>query len=216
MESEVLRDSVREGIIGLILDGKLKPGDRIKEISLSRALNVSRTPLREALISLERSRLLRSAPNIGFTVREMSVEEAEELYPLLVLLETHAMLLAFPLIQTQIKELERLNETLYRNRKSPGKASLADREFHRRLTELCRNDTLLQMIGELRLRISCYEHCYMAKGELLERSYEQHKGIIQALKEKNEEEAKRALAENWLYATQFLIAELAQEELRAR
>ena len=72
------------------------------------------------------------------------------------------------------------------------------------------------MIGELRLRISCYEHCYMAKGELLERSYEQHKGIIQALKEKNEEEAKRALAENWLYATQFLIAELAQEELRAR
>ena len=184
MESEVLRDSVREGIIGLILDGKLKPGERIKEISLSRALNVSRTPLREALISLERSRLLRSAPNIGFTVREMSVEEAEELYPLLVLLETHAMLLAFPLIQTQIKELERLNETLYRNRKSPGKASLADREFHRRLTELCRNDTLLQMIGELRLRISCYEHCYMAKGELLERSYEQHKGIIQALKEK--------------------------------
>ena len=94
MESEVLRDSVREGIIGLILDGKLKPGERIKEISLSRALNVSRTPLREALISLERSRLLRSAPNIGFTVREMSVEEAEELYPLLVLLETHAMLLA--------------------------------------------------------------------------------------------------------------------------
>ena len=83
-----------------------------------------------------------------------------------------------------------INETLYRKRKSPHEASLADREFHRRLTELCRNKTLLRMIAELRLRISCYEHCYMAKSEQLEHSYKHHQNIITSLRDRNEDATK--------------------------
>jgi DNA-binding GntR family transcriptional regulator len=210
MESEILRDSVREKIIELVLAGKLKPGERIKELSISHIIKVSRTPLREALISLERAGLVRSEPNIGFTIKEVSVNEVEELYPLLILLESHALLLAFPLVQTQIKDLERINETLYLKRKSPKEASLADREFHGRLTELCRNETLLRMISELRLRISCYQHCYMVKSEQLERSFEQHQDIITALKGKDVDGAKKALSANWEYGKIFLIAKLTQ------
>lgn len=210
MESEVLRGSIREMIIDLILEGKLKPGERIKELSLSRLLNVSRTPLREALISLEKLRLVVSKPNIGFTVKEVSVKEIEELYPLLVLLEKYALMQAFPLVRTQVAALEAINEKMYHNRKSPNKASLADCEFHQKLIELCKNETLLQMIAELRLRISCYEHCYMAKIEQLEYSYEQHKQIIKALKEDDKETAKRVLTANWEHGMGILIAELMQ------
>jgi DNA-binding GntR family transcriptional regulator len=78
-----------------------------------------------------------------------------------------------------------INETLYPKRKVPHEASLADCEFHRGLTELCRNEPLLRMIAELRLRISCYEHSYMAKSEQLERSYEHHQDIITALRGEN-------------------------------
>lgn len=216
MESEILRDSIREKIIALLLTGELKPGERIKELALSRTLEVSRTPLREALISLERTGLVRSEPNVGFTIKELSVKEAEELYPLIVLLENHALLLAFPLVQTQIQVLEMTNETLYRKRKLPGEASLADREFHHRLTELCGNDTLLQMIAELRLRISCYEHHYMAKSEQLECSYRQHKDIINALREGNKDAAQCALSVNWEYGMRFLVTELSHKELRKR
>jgi len=214
MESEILRDSIREKIIALLLSGELKPGERIKELALSRTLEVSRTPLREALISLERTGLVRSEPNVGFTIKELSVKEAEELYPLIVLLENHALNLAFPLVQTQIQELEMVNETLYRMRKLPGEASLADREFHRRLTELCGNETLLQMIAELRLRISCYEHHYMAKNEQIECSYGQHKDIINALREGNKDIAQRALSANWEYGKRILVTELSFKELR--
>lgn len=213
MRPEVLSDLVREKIIALLLSGGLKPGDRIKELALSRALKVSRTPLREALISLERAGLVRSEPNVGFTVKEISVKEVEELYPLIVLLENHAMLLAFPLVQTQVKQLEMINETLYRKRKSSGGAASADCEFHRRLTELCRNETLLKMISELRLRISCYEHLYMARAEQLEHSYRQHKDIIAALEKGDERAAKRALTVNWEYGMRCLMAELAREDL---
>lgn len=211
MESEVLRDSIREKIIELVLAGKLKSGERIKELSLSNLLKVSRTPLREALISLERSGLVRSEPNVGFTVKEVSFKEVEELYPLIILLENHAMTLAFPLLQTQIKALEAINESMYLRRKSPSEASLADREFHRRLTELCKNETLLQIITELRLRISCYEHCYMAKNEQIEHSYKQHKNIINALKVNDIDAAKNALSGNWEYGIRILSVELIQQ-----
>lgn len=212
MDSEILRDFVREKIIGLVLAGKLKPGERIKELALSRILKVSRTPLREALFSLERSGVVRSEPNIGFTLKELSVKEIEELYPLIALLENYALHLAFPLVRMQIKELEVINEEFYRKHKSPGEASLADCQFHRRLTELCRNEALLQMIAELRLRISCYEHRYMAKSEQIKISYEQHKDILAALREGNEDAAENALKINWEYGARLLVTELTQEE----
>jgi len=50
MASEVLKNTIREKITELILSGKFKPGERIREHALSRQLQVSRTPLREALI----------------------------------------------------------------------------------------------------------------------------------------------------------------------
>jgi DNA-binding GntR family transcriptional regulator len=212
MGSDVLKNTIREKIIELILSGKFKPGERIKEHTLSRQLQVSRTPLREALISLEQSKLVRSEPNVGFTVQEMSVEEIEELYPLLNLLENYALELAFPLLQMQIPELESMNESFYLKRHSPYEASLADCEFHRKLIELCKNETLLQMLAELRLRISCYEHCYMAKLEQLEQSYKQHQNIISAIREGNKDVAKLALSMNWEYGRKILLTELLQNK----
>jgi DNA-binding GntR family transcriptional regulator len=211
MEAEILRDIIRKKIIDLILAGKLKPGGRIKEVALSKLLKVSRTPLREALIALEKIGLISFEPNIGFTLKELSVQEAEELYPLIALLESHALCLSFSLVVTQARHLELINETFYRKRKSPKEASIADREFHHCLTQLCRNSILLQMIDELRLRISCYEHRYMEKVEQIEHSYEQHKDIIKAIKEENFDEAKKALLKNWEFGARFLVTELIKE-----
>lgn len=210
----VLKNTIREKIIELILSGEFKPGQRIREHALSTLLQVSRTPLREALISLEQSKLVRSEPNIGFTVQEISVEEIEELYPLLNLLESYALELAFPLLQMQIPELESLNESFYLKRHSTYEASLADCDFHRKLIELCNNETLLKMLEELRLRINRYEHCYMAKLEQLELSYKQHKAIIKAIKEGNKESAKLALSLNWEYGRKILLTEVLQNAKR--
>lgn len=212
MTSEVLKNTIREKIIELILSGKFKPGERIIEHTLSRQLQVSRTPLREALISLEQSKLVRAEPNIGFTVQEMSVAEIEELYPLINLLESYALELAFPLLQMQVLELESINESFYLKRYSPHEASRADCEFHCKLIELCQNETLLKILAELRLRISCYERYYMAKIKQLEQSYKQHQNIIKELKDGNRNAAKRALSMNWGYGRKILLTELLESE----
>jgi DNA-binding GntR family transcriptional regulator len=76
------------------------------------------------------------------TVQEMSVEEIEELYPLLNLLESYALELAFPLLQIQIPELESMNEAFYLKRYSPYEATFADCEFHHKLIELCKKQII--------------------------------------------------------------------------
>lgn len=210
----LLKNSIRESIVELILSGQLKPGERIKEQALSQLLNVSRTPLREALIALERLRLVQSEPNVGFRVKKMSLAEVEELYPLISLLETYALTQTFSLLETQIKDLVAMNEAFFRKRRLPQEATHADREFHHALTGFCKNETLLQLIADLRLRISCYEHQYMLKNEHVERSYNQHKSIIDAIREGNVNQAKKALAANWESGAQVIIAELSNLKKR--
>jgi GntR family transcriptional regulator, rspAB operon transcriptional repressor len=60
-----LREQVVEQVKTAIIEGQLKPGDHMVEASLTKQLGVSRTPLREALILLEREGLVESFPNRG-------------------------------------------------------------------------------------------------------------------------------------------------------
>ncbi|MCE2982723.1 MAG: GntR family transcriptional regulator [Parachlamydia sp.] len=209
MDNENLREIARKGVMNLILEGQIKPGERLKESALSAALQVSRTPLREALIALESAGIVLSKPNIGFTLKPMSIQEAEELYALMPLLEIHALTLAFPFVIARISELEAINKQFIKQKNHPKEASLADRDFHCCLIALCRSPLTLQMIEELRLRISCYEHHYMAKSELIEISYAHHQSMIQAIIANNLKSAKEILFENWDYGKRYLIAELS-------
>lgn len=58
----------------LIVEFKLKPGDRLNEVQLSRSLGVSRTPIREALNRLASEGFVSLKPNRGFFVRSLSIE----------------------------------------------------------------------------------------------------------------------------------------------
>src|SRR2546423_2195485 len=80
---EPLRASVYRRVVRLMTDGELEPGQTLTEAGLSKALGVSRTPVREALLQLEAEGVLESTPARGFTVRHLSSTEATELFPIL-------------------------------------------------------------------------------------------------------------------------------------
>ena len=77
-----------------LLDGALPPGSRINEVSLSRELAVSRTPLRAALQMLAGEGLLTYRPNRGFTVRAFPLSEIVDAYEMRALAEGLAARLA--------------------------------------------------------------------------------------------------------------------------
>lgn len=85
--SERLVEIVRE----MILSGAISSDEPIRQDSLAAQLNVSKIPLREALVRLEQDGLVRSQANRGYVVRMLSAEEAEEVYALRLKLEPDAV-----------------------------------------------------------------------------------------------------------------------------
>ncbi len=76
-----LREQIREHIVEGIVSGRWKPGERIVERRIAIELEVSQTPVREALRELEALRLIESAPNKGVRVRNLTAADLEEIYP---------------------------------------------------------------------------------------------------------------------------------------
>lgn len=85
-----LREQVAEQIRTAIIEGRLKPNDHIVEAALTQQLGVSRTPVREALILLEREALIVSHPNRGAFVRAFQEEDVAALFSMRTTLENFA------------------------------------------------------------------------------------------------------------------------------
>jgi len=84
--SAAATELIREAIV----DGRLPPGQRLKEEELARELGISRTPVREALLMLQAEGLVDAAPNRGAVVRSHDADDLEDLYQLRALLEGYA------------------------------------------------------------------------------------------------------------------------------
>lgn len=87
LQSSSLPMLVQEEIERLIMTGELPVGSRINESDMAARFHTSRGPVREALRSLEEAGLLRTEKNRGMFVREISFEEADEIYELREALE---------------------------------------------------------------------------------------------------------------------------------
>src|SRR3954468_16038085 len=90
VRSTSLGKLVRDDVLGMILRGEIKPGERINEPDVAGRLNVSRVPVREALRSLESSGLVEARKHAGVFVRKLGAEEVRGLYELRALLDGFA------------------------------------------------------------------------------------------------------------------------------
>jgi DNA-binding GntR family transcriptional regulator len=87
----VLRYSTEEKIRAAILQGVLKPGERIIESKISEQLGISRTPIREVLSALEQEGLVTSQPRRGYFVVDFNEKDILEIYSFRILLEKNAI-----------------------------------------------------------------------------------------------------------------------------
>lgn len=93
-----LKDHVYNYISDKINEGELKPDEKINEKVIMADLNISRTPVREALIQLATEGYLENIPRKGFIVKPVDTEKSKELYALLGVLDAFAAELAFDFI----------------------------------------------------------------------------------------------------------------------
>jgi DNA-binding GntR family transcriptional regulator len=202
-----LRDDIRLGLVDLIVTGKLKGGEKLNELALSKLLKASRTPLREALLHLEREGLVRSDQRRGFTVEPLSSREVRETYPLLAELECFAVRSTASLIPAILPKLEKINAEFARAA-TPKRALVLDAAWHDALTSRSRNERLAAIVERLRRAIERYEHFYMADKSLISVSVKQHRGIIDAFKRGELDRAIEAIRENYAFGMQVLLNQM--------
>lgn len=134
--SRELQDIVYQRIRSAILDGQLRPGERLVEDSLAATLNVSRAPVRDALKALEHDGLVTPVGRRGKAVVQLSVEDAWEVYTLRSELEAMAVSLVISRESDVLKRrLAEIVGDMANAAKSKDTSSLSalDVEFHRTL-----------------------------------------------------------------------------------
>lgn len=132
-----------------IMDGRLAPGQRLKEEELARELGISRTPVREALLILQTDGLVEASPNRGATVRSYDLDDLGDLYMLRAALEGVAARLAAE--RATPRELAKLRRSCDRFDAVAGEGSLNDlvREnlvFHDAILDIAGNDRIAQLV----------------------------------------------------------------------
>ncbi len=100
-----LREDIQKEILGRIVDGRLAAGSRINETHLAEDLGLSRTPLREAMLTLGAAGFLKSDMGRGFAVPPLDPAEMRHIQEILSALQPHALALVLPLASDQLLEL---------------------------------------------------------------------------------------------------------------
>lgn len=130
---KTLREEVVILIRKRILNREIKPGERIKELELSKELNISRGPVREALRQIEQEGLVEYSPNRGCTVKTISPSTMREIYLLRSTLEILAVKIYLgnmkPSSIEKLKELVNKMERLAEENELSGIVEV-DEEFH--------------------------------------------------------------------------------------
>ncbi len=147
---DLVLTSMREAI----LTAALLPGTRLRQEKLAKLFGTSRIPMREALRALEYEGLVRSMPRRGFTVTELDADDIEDVYDVWILLESHAVRLAVPLITDEdLEALEELYGVMVAA--SSGDEQLAARErVYGRLYAITGRPRLVGLISRLRQEIA--------------------------------------------------------------
>lgn len=203
-----LRDQVRDYLLSQMITGKLETGKTINLAALSRDLNISVTPIREALTQLQQSHIIKAVPNRGFIIAELDVEEAEDLYGLVANLEV----LAIENSEFNKEDIERLRkqQDVFENAEDAVSRIQADLEFHRLLTKNYNNQLALQILNDLKTRIFFYERAFTNDDFFYNKSDNQHEAIISALADDNVPTASLLLKMNWMLILNYIQKKLTE------
>lgn len=185
-----LRDVVFKTLREAILRGDLKPGERLMELQLAAKLGVSRTPIREAIRRLQQEGLAVTIPRRGAEVAAMTEKDMEDVLQVREALEILAVQLASEKItKEQIAELEERLKAFEQAVETAEVKQIAqsDIDFHDLIYTAAENPRLVVLLNNLREQIYRYRVEYLKDEKNYPRLIEEHRQIMQGLKERNEQ-----------------------------
>ena len=183
-----------------IIAGELAAGAKLNEAEIALALGVSRGPVREAFLALEQAGLVRVEKNRGVFVREISLEEADEIYEVRAALEGMIGRLAARHITAdeiaQLGGIVKKMTALGKSRNAGAYFSL-NVEFHDLLARAARNKAMLQNYRRIVNELDLYRRETISRStENIPISTQEHAAIVEAITANNEARAATLMFEH--------------------
>ncbi len=212
--SAVAIDVIRQAIT----DGRLEPGQRLKEHDLAREFGISRTPVREALLVLQAEGLIETSPNRGASVRSYNVEELDDMYRLRALLEGYAAQRAAASVTAdQLQVLLESCDRFERMRHQDGIEQLIKENavFHQTVLEAAGSERLNGMVGQVVHLPLQYKSWVTYSPEQLQISAHYHRQIACAIQAREPERAEGLMKEHIFENRDVLIHHLRDRDASA-
>lgn len=217
-ENRSLAVDVAERLRAAILGGHFGPGERLREEELARSMGVSRGPIREALVRLEREGLLVIRRNRGAVVAQLSREDLDEVYTLRVAIERLAVQRAVAAgdeqglarIQAVVDEIA----VAVARGMSEQEAAELDVKFHDRIYQAANHRRLYDCWTTIKPQLHIlFLNRNVASGDFRDFAVASHQEILDAIRNRDEPLAVR-LTEGHLRSSYDLAVRLTETHLR--
>ncbi|MEL7467044.1 MAG: GntR family transcriptional regulator [Pseudomonadota bacterium] len=182
-ERKRLADEVYDQLMDAILSGDIDTNDRLVQEKLAAEMEISRTPVREALLRLEQDGVLETSPRGGFVLYRITQNEIRELYQARAAVESQAARILAS--QNDGFKNRELRATIEReeNITSPSVRAYfdANRSIHRRFVELIENRYLLEMFDNIWNRGIAFQLFSAIEKIDLSKSLGDHVALVEAI-----------------------------------
>jgi DNA-binding GntR family transcriptional regulator len=200
-----LHDGVAARLRDQVFERTLAPGSYIDELALAASWQISRTPLREALKVLAAEGLVELVPRRGCRVVELTDADAEQLFPVMAMLEGRCALEATQRASADdLAQLQRLHDGLERHAaaKDVDGYYRVNHEFHSLVQALAANRWLDRATGDLRRFMRLWRGRQLKLPGRIEASIHEHRVLLHAMQQRDAPRAERAMHDH-------LMAQLA-------
>lgn len=174
---EKLYSTIRQ----MTVDFRLRPGERVNEVTLARQLEASRTPLREALNRLAAEGFIDFVGGRGFFCRKLTIEEVTDLYQLRMAIEPFCARAAAenpdPVALSKLSEF--LSHTQDSTKWSLEQVVAFDERFHMDIAQMTGNKALIHTLSNINARIRFFRWVDMHSKR--QRTQSEHSDILSAI-----------------------------------
>ena len=214
--ASIAYDSIKAGIVS----GEINNNLLLSENTLAKILNMSRTPIREAIKRLEAESYLKSVDGVGLIVQELSLKDLPEIYEVRIALEKVALESAILKIDSQkIDNLESELENvinLYNldNQIDDEYLYNLDSKFHNVLYLASENSCVKEILKTLEIKIHRYQYKAYKVSNTGKEATIQHLDILKEVKNKNLEKVKNLLESHIKWSFEILKAAMLKENIK--
>lgn len=183
-----------------IIEGQLKPREKVSDVEIADYFNISRTPVREALQLLEAQKLIKSYPGKATIVTELETDNIEKWYQPMVVLQQLAVTLAVEKIKPEHIHHLRTQADKFaeyvKEQENPMPILRADKDFHKAILEIVGNEYIIDFCDVLWIHIQRLEYSFF-RDTSLDESIQEHEKLIGALERKDGYSASILIKNHW-------------------